>query len=427
MRVVSASEAVEFIASGDHVYVHEVAMVPTSLVNALVARAPELRDVEIVHLHTEGNAPYLEPGLEGHLRHNALFVGPNAREAVNQGRADYTPVFLSEIPGLIADGTLPVDVALVQVSPPDRHGFCRLGVSVACARAAIDHARIVIAEFNPRVPRTLGNSAVHVSRITAAVEVDRPLPAAAPALFGDIDRAIGEHVASLIPDGATLQAGIGTVPNAVLSALRDHRDLGVHTEMFTDGVIDLIEAGVITNRMKSRFKGRVITSFAMGSQRLYDFVDDNPFVEFHSTGVVNDPVEIRQQAAMVAINSAIQIDITGQVCADSIGERIYSGIGGQMDFVQGALRSPGGKAIIALQSTARAGSTSRIVSQLTPGSGVVTTRGHVQWVVTEYGAVNLRGRSLRERAERLIGIAHPDFRGELRAAAAARRLFDVPG
>ncbi|HUZ03554.1 MAG TPA: acetyl-CoA hydrolase/transferase C-terminal domain-containing protein [Thermomicrobiaceae bacterium] len=425
MRVVSASEAVELISSRDRVYVHEVAMVPTSLVDALVTRAPLLRDVEVVHLHTEGRAPYLNPDLEGHLRHNALFVGPNARDAVNEGRADYTPVFLSEIPALIADGTLPVDVALVQVSPPDRHGFCRLGVSVACARAAVDNARIVIAEFNPRVPQTLGNSAVHVSRITAAVEVDRQLPAHAPEPFGAVDRAIGEHVAALVPDGATLQAGIGTVPNAVLAALRNHHDLGVHTEMFTDGVIDLIEGGVITNRMKTRFKGRVITSFAMGSQRLYDFVDDNPFVEFHSTGIVNDPVEIRQQSAMVAINSAIQIDITGQVCADSIGERIYSGIGGQMDFVQGALRSPGGKAIIALQSTARGGTVSRIVPQLAPGSGVVTTRGHVQWVVSEYGAVNLRGRSLRERAELLIGIAHPDFRAELRALAAARRLFGV--
>ena len=425
MRVVSASEAVELISSRDRVYVHEVAMVPTSLVDALVTRAPLLRDVEVVHLHTEGRAPYLNPDLEGHLRHNALFVGPNARDAVNEGRADYTPVFLSEIPALIADGTLPVDVALVQVSPPDRHGFCRLGVSVACARAAVDNARIVIAEFNPRVPQTLGNSAVHVSRITAAVEVNRQLPAHAPEPFGAVDRAIGEHVAALVPDGATLQAGIGTVPNAVLAALRNHHDLGVHTEMFTDGVIDLIEGGVITNRMKTRFKGRVITSFAMGSQRLYDFVDDNPFVEFHSTGIVNDPVEIRQQSAMVAINSAIQIDITGQVCADSIGERIYSGIGGQMDFVQGALRSPGGKAIIALQSTARGGTVSRIVPQLAPGSGVVTTRGHVQWVVSEYGAVNLRGRSLRERAELLIGIAHPDFRAELRALAAARRLFGV--
>ena len=426
MRLVTAPEAVELISSGDRVYVHEVAMAPTSLIAALVARAPDLRDVEIVHLHTEGKAAYLEQGMEGHLRHNALFVGPNAREAVNDGRADYTPVFLSEIPALIADGTLPIDVALVQLSPPDRHGFCRLGVSVACARAAVDNARIVIAEFNPRVPQTLGNSAVHISRITAAVEVDRPLPAHAPEPFGATERAIGEHVAALVPDGATLQAGIGNVPNAVLAALGSHHDLGVHTEMFTDGVIDLIEAGVITNHMKSRFKGRVITSFAMGSQRLYDFVDENPFVEFHSTGIVNDPVEIRQQSAMVAINSAIQIDITGQVCADSIGERIYSGIGGQMDFVQGALRSPRGKAIIAMQATARGGTVSRIVPQLTPGSGVVTTRGHVQWIVTEYGAANLRGRSLRERAELLIGIAHPDFREDLRAGAVARRLFALP-
>jgi len=427
MRIMDATAAVEFVQSGNRVYVHEAAMVPTTLLDALVERAPELRDVEIVHIHTEAPAPYVAPEMEGHLRHNALFIGANVRAAVNEGRADYTPVFLSEIPALIADGTLPIDVAFIQVSPPDRHGYCRLGTSVACARAAVDHARIVIAEFNPRVPRTLGNSAVHVSRITAAVEVDRPLPSHPVRPFGPIEQAIGEHVAALVPNGATLQMGIGTIPNAVLAALRGHEDLGVHTEMFTDGLIDLIEAGVITNRAKSRFRGRVITSFAVGTDRLYSFVDDNPFVEFHSSDIVNDPREIRQQSTMVAINSAIQIDLTGQVCADSIGEQMYSGIGGQMDFVQGALRSPGGKAIIALPSTAKGGTISRIVPRLDPGAGVVTTRGHVQWVVTEYGAVNLRGRTLRERAEMLISIAHPDFRPDLRAAAVARRLFAVSG
>lgn len=425
MRIMEPAEAVRLINSGDRVYVHGAAMVPTSLVDALVARATELTDVEIMHLHTEAPAPYVDPHLAGHLRHNALFVGANVREAVNDGRADYTPVFLSEIPSLITDGTLGIDVALVQVSPPDQHGFCRLGTTVSDARAAVDSAKIVIAEFNPRVPRTLGNSAVHVSQITVGVEVDRPLPQHPIQPFGPIEQAIGEHVAKLVPDGATLQMGIGTIPNAVLAALKEHHDLGIHTEMFTDGLIDLIEAGVITNRDKSRFVGRVITSFAVGTQRLFDFVDGNPFVEFHPSDIVNDPIEIRQQSQMVAINSAIQIDLTGQVCADSIGERMYSGVGGQMDFVQGALRSKGGKAIIALPSTARGGTVSRITSHLYPGAGVVTTRGHVQWVVTEYGAVNLRGRTLRERADLLISIAHPDFRAELHAAAVGRRLFPM--
>ncbi|MDI3340191.1 MAG: acetyl-CoA hydrolase/transferase C-terminal domain-containing protein [Sphaerobacter sp.] len=427
MQIMEPARAVELIKSGDRVYVHEAAMAPRTLLDALVDRATSLRDVEIVHIHTDAPARYVEPEMAGHVRHNALFVGANVRAAVNDGRADFTPVFLSEIPALFADGTLALDVALVQVSPPDRHGFCRLGTSVACARAAVDHARIVIAEFNPRVPRTLGNSAVHVSRISAAVEVDRPLPSVPPEPFGPIEQAIAEHIAPLVPNGATLQLGIGKIPNAVLVALRQHADLGVHTEMFTDGLIDLIEAGVITNRAKSRFRGRVITSFALGTQRLYDFVDDNPFVEFHPSDIVNDPGEIRQQTRMVAINSAIEVDLTGQVCADSIGERIYSGIGGQMDFVQGALRSPEGKAIIALPATAKGGTVSRIVPRLAPGAGVVTTRGHVQWIVTEFGAVNLRGRSLRERAQLLISIAHPDFRAELHAAAVARRLFPPPG
>ncbi|MBX6341718.1 MAG: acetyl-CoA hydrolase/transferase family protein, partial [Thermomicrobiaceae bacterium] len=404
MRVVEPEEAVKLVSSGDRVYVHEAAMAPTTLIEALAARAESLTDVEIVHLHTEGPAPYVEPRFQGHLRHNALFVGRNVRDAVNDGRADYTPVFLSEVPALFADGTLPIDVALVQVSPPDRHGYCRLGVSVACARAAVDHARTVIAELNPRVPRTLGNSAIHVDRIAAAVEVDRPLPSVPPEPFGEIERAIGQHVAALVPNGATIQVGIGTIPDAVLAALQEHEDLGVHTEMFTDALIDLFERGVVTNRNKTRFAGRAITSFAIGTRRLYDYVDENPFVEFHPTNIVNDPMEIRQQRAMVAINSAIQIDLSGQVCADSIGERIYSGIGGQMDFIQGALRAPGGKAIIALPSSARGGTVSRIVPRLEPGAGVVTTRGHVQWVVTEHGAVNLRGRSLRQRADLLIQI-----------------------
>jgi 4-hydroxybutyrate CoA-transferase len=423
MRITDASEAVRVVESGHRVYVHEAAMAPTSLLAALMERGPELRDVEIVHLHTEVEAPYTDARYGGSFRHNALFTGANVREAVNDGRADFTPVFLSEIPAIMRDGTLPIDVAMVQLSPPDQHGFCRLGMGIATARAAVDHARHVIAEINPQVPRTLGNSAVHVSRLHAAVAVDRPLPEKAPAPFGALERAIGEHVAELVPHGATIQLGIGAIPNAVLAALGRHEDLGVHTEMFSDGLVELCERGVVTNRRKTRFEGRVVTSFASGTRRLQEFVDGNPFVEFHPTSVVNDAHEISKQHAMTAVNSALEIDLTGQVCADSIGERIYSGIGGQMDFVQGALHSPGGKAIIALPSTTRPGDISRIVPRLRPGAGVVTTRGHVQWVVTEHGPVNLRGRSLRQRAEMLIAVAHPSFRGELRAAAAARKLF----
>jgi acyl-CoA hydrolase len=423
MNIVSASTAAQLVRSGDRVYIHEAAMAPVSLIEALADRGPELENVEIIHLHTDAPAPYLREEFTGHLRHNALFVGANTRQAVNDGRADFTPVFLSEIPSLIADGTLAVDVAMVQLSPPDRHGYCRLGTSIACARAAVNNARTVIAEFNPNVPVTLGNSAIHVDRIAAAVEVDRPLPDRPSEPIGAIEQSIGEHVAGLIPNGATLQMGIGSIPSAVLNALRGHEELGIHNEMFTDDLIDLIDSGVVTNRLKTRFAGRVITSFAVGTKRLYEFVDHNPFVEFHASDIVNDPMEIRLQHQMVSINSAIEIDLTGQVSADSIGERIYSGIGGQMDFVQGAVRSHGGKAIIAFLSTARGGTTSRIVPRLQPGAGVVTTRGHVHWVVTEFGAVNLRGRNLRQRAELLIGIAHPDFRADLRNAAIERRLF----
>jgi acyl-CoA hydrolase len=423
VRVVDAATAVGEVRSGQRVYVHEASMAPASLIAALAARAPELTGVEIVHLHTDADAPYVSTTCAGHLRHNALFVGPNVREAVASGRADFTPVFLSEVPQLFADGTLAIDVALVQVSPPDDHGFCRLGLSVACALAAVQHARTVIAEINPRVPRTLGNSAIHVTEITLGVEVDRPLPVTDPAPFGEAERSIGLNVAALIPDGATIQAGIGRIPDAVLAGLRGHRDLGVHTEMFSDGLLALVRRGVVNNRRKTRFERRVVTSFAMGSRALHEYVDDNPFVEFHPSSVVNDPNEIRKQHRMAAVNSAIQIDLTGQICADSIGDRIHSGIGGQMDFVQGALRSRGGLAIIGLPSTARDGTVSRIVPRLDPGAGVVTTRGHVQWVVTEHGAVNLRGRTLRERAELLVGIAHPDFRDELRAAAVGRRIL----
>ena len=420
MKIVRAEQAVDVVRDGDRIYVHEAAMAPRELLAALARRGPALRDVELIHLHTMGDAPTTAPELAGHIRHNALFVGDNVRAAVDEGRADFTPVFLSEIPALFRRGPLPLDVAFLQVSPPDNHGFCRLGLSVACARAAAESATTVVAEINPRVPRTSGDTAVHVSRIDLGVEVDRPLPVVAPPTIGETERAIARHVAALVPNGATLQMGIGTIPDAVLAALDEHEDLGVHTEMFSDGLIDLMERGVVNNRHKTRFQRRAVTSFAVGSERVAAFVDGNPVVEFHPSDVVNDVNEIGKQRAMTAINSAIQIDLTGQVCADSIGTRIYSGIGGQMDFFQGAVRSAGGKPILALPATARAGAISRIVPTLTPGAGVVTTRGHVQWVVTEYGAVDLHGQTLRGRAERLASIAHPDHRADLLAAARDR-------
>ena len=423
--VVTADEAMDHVRSGDRIYLHEAAMAPIELMEALVRRAPDLRDVETVSIHTEGPAPHVAPGLEGHIRHNALFVGSNVRQAVNDGRADYTPVFLSDIPALFAGHDLPLDVAFVQVSPPDHHGFCRLGVSVAVARSAVDHARIVIGLINPRVPLTLGNSAVHISRFTALVETNRPLPTLTPGPISEVSLRIGEHVASLIPNRATLQLGIGAIPDAVLSCLSQHEDLGIHTEMFSDGLLALAEQGVITNRYKRTWRGRVVTSFALGSQRLYDFIDGNPFVEFHSSDIVNDTREIRRNDNMIAINSALEIDLTGQVVADSIGEYIYSGIGGQMDFMRGARLAHGGKAIISLPSTAKNGAVSRIVPTVKPGSGIVTTRGHVEYVATEYGVVDLAGQSLRQRAELLISIAHPDFRPDLATAARARH-YSIP-
>jgi acyl-CoA hydrolase len=418
----SADDAVQLIRSGDRVYLHEAAMAPLELMDALTRHAPNLRNVETISLHTEGPAPQVAPDMAPYLRHNALFVGANVREAVNDGRADYTPVFLSDIPRLFTDGSLPIDVALVQVSLPDRHGFCRLGLSVACARAAVDTARTVLALVNEQVPRSLGNTAVHISRFDAVVPIDRPLPTHNPPPLGDIERTIGKQVATLIPNRATLQLGIGALPDATLQALDDHEDLGVHTEMFSDGLVRLAERGVITNRFKTTWRNRVVTSFALGTPKVAEFVNENPFVEFHPADIVNDTREIRRIETMIAINSAIEIDLTGQVVADSIGDRIYSGIGGQMDFVRGARLSPGGKAIIALPATAKHGAVSRIVPRITPGAGVVTTRGHVQYVVTEYGVANLAGQSLRRRAELLIELAHPDHRSELRASQVHRHM-----
>jgi acyl-CoA hydrolase len=417
--IVSADDAVRVIASGDRVFVHTAAACPRQLVIALAARAPELRNVEIVHLHTDGPAPYLDPSCAGSFHHLALFVGPNARQAVAEGRADYLPVFLSEIPALFRSGRLPIDVALVQVSPPDRHGFCSLGVSVDASRAAVQCARHVVAQVNPNMPRTHGDALLHVDEIDTLVTVDDPLPEHERPVLGEVEHAIGRHVAALVEDGATLQMGIGAIPDAVLSSLGSHQRLGIHTEMFSDGLIDLVESGVVTNAEKRIHPGKIVATFAMGTRRLYDFMDDNPQVAMLDVAYVNDTAVIRRNPRVTAINSCIEVDLTGQICADSIGTRHYSGVGGQMDFIRGASLSPGGKPIIALPSTTSRG-TSRIAPVLQPGAGVVTTRAHVHWVVTEYGAVNLYGLGLRQRAKALIGIAHPDHREALDRAAAER-------
>ena len=419
-RAVSATDAISLVTSGMRIFVHGAAATPTPLLAALATRS-DLEAVRLYHMHTEGDAPWTVPGIADRLRSIALFCGPSLREPVAAGRADFVPVFLSDIPSLFMHGVIPLDVAIVQLSPPDRHGYCSLGTSVDCARAAVDSARFIVAEINDRMPRTHGNSAVPFERIDAFYRSDRPLPAHNPSTESPVEARIGELVAGLVEHGATLQMGIGAIPDAVLSRLHDKKDLGIHTEMFSDRVVDLIESGAVTNRFKQVHPGRVVTSFVNGSQRLYDFVDDNPLVEFHSCDRTNDTALISRNPKVTAINSAIQVDLSGQVCADSIGARIYSGIGGQMDFVRGAARSRGGKPVIALPSRAAGGTVSRIVAQLSPGAGVVTTRGHVHWVVTEYGAVNLHGLSLRERADALISIAHPDFRAELRRDYARNR------
>jgi len=417
MRTVSAEEAVAGIASGNRVYLHGAAATPSVLLDALVARAAELRDVGVVHLHCEGPGPHLAPEMAGHFRHRALFIGPNARRAVNEGRADYVPVFLSDVPRLFDSGELPIDAVLVNATPPDAHGYCSLGTSVEAIHAAIRAASTVIVQLNRAMPRTLGESFVHVDDIDLAVEVDVPPYEHPVGEIGPVERRIGEHVAELVPDGATLQLGIGAIPAATALALGDKRDLGIHTEMFTDSVVDLVEAGVINGSRKERNRGKIVTAFVLGSRRLYEFIHDNPMVEMRSVDFTNDTHVIRSFSRMVAINSAIEVDLTGQVVADSIGSRLYSGVGGQMDFIRGAALAVEGRAIIALPSTAAGGSSSRIAATLQPGAGVVTTRAHVRTVVTEYGVAELFGRSLRERAAALIGIAHPDFRDRLRSEA----------
>ena len=415
-KVTDVDTALQAIQSGDRIYVGGGAGVPKTLCSGLVRRAPELRNVEVAHILTFADAPYADPQYQESFRVNALFIGPNVRSAVQEGRADFTPVFLSEIPRLFRT-ILPLDVALISLTPPDAHGFCSFGVEVGTTKPAAEVARIVIAEINPRMPRTLGNAFIHVSRLTHIVEVDYPLPEAPQGGSSPEHMKVGEHIAGMIPDEATLQAGIGSIPDAVLRNLTNHRHLGVHTELFSDGVMDLVNAGVITCERKNFHQGKIISGFLFGSQALYDFVYNNPLLELHPTDYVNDPFNIAQNYRMVAINSALQVDLTGQVNADSIGPRLYSGVGGQLDFIRGASRSKGGLPIIALVSTARDETISRIVPVLYEGAGVVTTRNDVHYVVTEYGVASLYGRSVRQRARELINVAHPKFREELTAEA----------
>jgi acetyl-CoA hydrolase len=423
-KVKTATEAVRGIRSGEHVWVHAGCNNPEELIKALVARADELRDVEVTHLLTFGSADHADPRYAQSFRHRSLFTGPNVRQAVNEGRADWVPVFLSEIPALIRSQAIPVDVAFIHISPPDEHGFCSYGVGVECTKAAAEAARRVVALVNRQMPRSLGDAFIHVSRLTHVVEIDRPiveLPQVTQ--VGEVARAIGKNVADLIENGSTLQMGIGEIPDAVLLFLKEKRDLGIHTEMFSDGVVELFEAGVVTGEAKTLHRGKIISSFVLGSKKTFSFLDNNPFVEFHPSDYVNDPFVIAQNEKMVAINSAIAIDITGQVCADSMGRALYSGFGGQVDFIRGASRSRGGRPIIALPSTAKDGTVSRICDALSEGSGVVTSRADVHWVVTEHGAADLHGKSLRERALALIACAHPRFRDELQCAARKRKLL----
>jgi acyl-CoA hydrolase len=421
-RVVSAGDAVGLIKNGMKVFIHGACASPQPLLEAMVIH-PGLTDVTLYHLHVGGDAPFARPENADRFHSVSFFAGPNVRAIIESGQGDFVPVFLSDIPSLFTEGVIPLDVALIQVSPPDRHGACTLGTSCDATRAAVDSARIVIAEVNDQMPRTHGYTAVPLSRISALIHTNRPLAVHNPDPAGEVESRIGEIVAGLVTDGATLQMGIGAIPDAVLARLHDKRDLGVHTEMFSDGLVDLVESGAVTNRLKSVKPGRIVTSFVYGTKRVFDFVDDNALVEFHPSDRTNDTSIIRRNDNTIAINSALQIDLSGQVCADSIGHRIYSGIGGQMDFMRGAALSNGGKPILALPSTAKGGKVSRIAAELTAGAGVVTTRGHVHWIVTEYGAVNLHGMALRQRGEALISIAHPEFRAELGRDLAKIRHF----
>jgi 4-hydroxybutyrate CoA-transferase len=421
-RVATAQQAVQSIQNGNRIFLTGNVSVPQKVLAALVDHAPNLKDIEICQALTVGAADYVSPAMEGHLRVNTMFISANIRKAVQDGRADFTPVLLSEFPLLFKRGILPIDVAIIHVSMPDEHGFCSLGVEVGLTKSPAESAKMVIAEVNEQMPRTLGDSFIHVSRLNYIIPVNYPIPELSMAEDGssDVVEKIAGFIAELIPDGATMQMGIGAIPDAVLKYLRHKKDLGVHSELFSDGVIDLVEAGVLTNARKTLHPGKIVAGFILGTKKLYDWVDDNPLIELHRTEYINDPFVIAQNERMVAINSAIEVDLTGQVCADSIGPKLYSGVGGQLDFIYGASRSKGGVPVIALPSTTTlkdGACITRITAMLKPGAGVVTTRNHVRFVVTEYGVADLYGKTIRQRAQQLIKIAHPDFRRDLEKQA----------
>jgi acyl-CoA hydrolase len=422
-RICSADQAVAVVESGQRVYIHNGCAEPTELVKALTRRGPRLHHVEVMHMATMGIADYSLPEFEGHFRTNALFIGGNVRRAIQEGRGDYTPIFLSEIEDLFSSGAVPIDVALLQCTPPDAYGYMSLGPSVDVSLTVARHARHVIVEINDQMPHTLGDAFLHVSRVDAFIETSHPLAEYPQHTVTDQHRAIARNVAALIPDGATIQTGIGGIPEATLALLKDHKDLGIHSEMVPDGAIDLMQSGVVNGERKTLHPQKAITGFVLGSKRLFDFINHNPIFEFHPTAYCNDPVIIARNDRMVAINSAIEVDLTGQVCSDSMGQTPYSGIGGQVDFLRGAARSKGGVPIIALPSTARNGTVSRIVTMLQPGAGVVTSRGDVHYVVTEHGVAYLHGKTLRQRTEALIQVADPKFRAELEEFAIERKLL----
>jgi len=428
-KIVSSDEALKIMKSGDNVAVQPGCAAPMELIRAMVRRKDELTNINLYHILITGPLPYTEPGMEKHFKHTAFFIGGNTRKAVNEGRADFIPIFLSEVPLLFKQGIIKSDIALIHVSPPDEHGFCSYGVDVGTIKTPAEKAKIIIAQVNKQMPRTLGDSFIHINKIKYIVEHDEDifeLPQVDPDVTPEtvsIYNQIGQHIAGLIEDGSTLQMGIGAIPDAVLKYLKNKKDLGIHTEMFSDGIIELIEEGIVNNEKKTVHPGKIIAGFILGTKRSFNFIDNNPIAEFHPQEYVNDPFIIAKNYKMVAINSAIEVDITGQVCSDSIGTRLYSGIGGQVDFIRGAARSEGGKPIIALPSTTKDMKISRIVSALKPGAGVVTSRGDVHYVVTEYGVAHLYGKSIRERAKALIEIAHPAFREEL--SRYARENFKV--